>query len=338
MKVPLIFEIHGLQKSYRGRVVLDIPRMSFEPGRLCAVVGPNGAGKTTLLKILSFLEEPTRGAICFQGQPVNFSANGLPSLRRQVTLVMQNPLLFHTTVLKNVTYGLWVRGVGRAERKRRALEALDVVGLADFAGAPAQHLSGGEAQRVAIARALATNPKALLLDEPTANLDRANASAIEETLGEINRRYGTTVLFATHKLRQAYRVSGDVVSLLNGRPVESCPDNLFQGTIVERSGRKWFSMNGVAGFYVVADRLGQAHASVDPKEILVSLEPLKSSALNSLRGKIVGITKEGSVVRLTVDVGAPFVSLITSTSFEEMSLNINSTVYLTFKATSVEMY
>ncbi|KPJ51526.1 hypothetical protein AMJ39_09745, partial [candidate division TA06 bacterium DG_24] len=195
---------------------------------------PNGAGKTTLLKILSFLECPTQGAILFEGHRVDFSANAISQLRRHVTLVMQDPLLFHTTVLKNVTYGLWVRGVGKQERRRRALEALDVVGLVDIVGARAQHLSGGEAQRVAIARAVATNPKVLLLDEPTANLDRPNTSAVEEMLRDINERYGTTILFATHNLKQAYRFSNEVVSLLGGRPVGGRPDNLFSGTVVER--------------------------------------------------------------------------------------------------------
>lgn len=335
MKGELIVEVDGLRKSYNRRVVLNIRHLSFQSGGRYAVVGPNGAGKTTLLKILSFLECPTQGAILFEGHRVDFSANAISQLRRHVTLVMQDPLLFHTTVLKNVTYGLWVRGVGKQERRRRALEALDVVGLVDIVGARAQHLSGGEAQRVAIARAVATNPKVLLLDEPTANLDRPNTSAVEEMLRDINERYGTTILFATHNLKQAYRFSNEVVSLLGGRPVGGRPDNLFSGTVVEQDGRRWFSMNGRRGFYVVTEKLGPAHASVDPKEVIVSLESLTSSALNCLSGKIVGVTQEGSVVRLTVDVGEPFVALITVTSFQKMNLNINSNVHLTFKATSV---
>lgn len=337
MKVQPIFEIHDLKKIYNDRVVLDIPSISFEPGGLYAVVGPNGAGKSTLLKILSFLEKPTSGAIHFEGRDVNSSTDGLPSLRRYVTLVMQDPLLFHTTVLKNVTFGLWVRGMKRSEKKRRASEVLDVVGLTNSANARAHHLSGGEAQRVAIARALATHPKVLLLDEPTANLDGSNASIVENTLQDINKRYGTTILFATHNLRQAYRLSDNVVSLLEGRLVESDPHNLFRGNIIERDGRKWLAINN-SGFFVVTDRNGPAYASVDPKEIIVSLEPLKSSALNCLRGTIVGINQEGSVVRLTVEAGSPFVSMITMSSFRKMNLNIKREVFLTFKATSVEIY
>jgi tungstate transport system ATP-binding protein len=333
-----ILELLNIKRSYNGRVVLDIPKMSFQPGGLYGVVGPNGAGKTTLLKILSLLEGPTEGTIRFEGQPVDFSDSGLFSLRRQTTLVMQDPLLFHNTVLKNVTYGLWVRGVEKSERKRRALNVLDTVGLTRYADHKAQHLSGGEVQRVAIARALATNPKVLLLDEPTANLDRPHAAAIVETLRNINDLYGTTILLATHNLRQAYGFSNEVVSLLEGRSVDSQPDNLFWGNIVEQNGRKWFAIDGSTGFYVASERDETAYASIDPKEIIVSREPFESSALNCLSGKIIGVHQEESLVRLTVDTGVPFISLITLTSFEEMHLNINTTVYLTFKAAAVEVY
>ncbi|UCE18941.1 MAG: ATP-binding cassette domain-containing protein [Gemmatimonadota bacterium] len=333
-----ILELLNVKHSYNRRIVLDIPDMSFQSGGLYGVVGPNGAGKTTLLKILSFLEEPREGSIRFEGQFVNFSENGLNSLRRQTTLVMQDPLLFHNTVLKNVAYGLWVRGVEKSERMRRALKVLDTVGLTRYADQKAQNLSGGEIQRVAIARALATNPKVLLLDEPTANLDRPHTSSIIDTLRDINTQFGTTIILATHNLRQAYGFSNDVISLLDGRSVGSHPDNLFQGKIVEQNGRTWLSIDDSYGFYIVSDRRGPAYASVDPKEIIVSREPFDSSALNCLHGKIVGLHQEGSLIRLTVDTGVPFVSLITMTSFEEMQLNINTTVYLTFKAASVEVY
>ena len=333
-----ILQLLNVKHSYNGRIVLDIPDMSFQAGGLYGVVGPNGAGKTTLLKILSLLEKPREGIVRFQGQSVDFSNNGLCSLRRQTTLVMQEPLLFHNTVLRNVTYGLWVRGVEKSERKKRGLEVLDTVGLTRYANRKAQHLSGGEVQRVAIARALATRPKVLLLDEPTANLDRPHASSIVDTLLKINTLYGTTIILATHNLRQAYVFSNDVVSLLDGRSVGSHPDNLFRGKIVEHKGRAWLSINESSGFYVISDQRGPAHASVDPKEIIVSRDPFESSALNCLSGKIVGLHQEGSLIRLTVDTGVPFVSLITMASFEEMQLNINTTVYLTFKAASVEVY
>jgi tungstate transport system ATP-binding protein len=333
-----IIELINIKHSYSGRIVLDISDMSFQAGGLYGVVGPNGAGKTTLLKILSLLEAPREGTVRFEGQSVDFSNNGLCSLRRQTTLVMQDPLLFRNTVLKNVTYGLWVRGVEKSERKRRGLEVLDTVGLTRYADHKAQHLSGGEVQRVAIARALATNPKVLLLDEPTANLDRPHASSIVDTLLEINTLYGTTIILATHNLRQAYGFSNDVVSLLDGRSVGSHPDNLFRGEIIEKNGRTWLAIDDHNGFYVVIERQGPAYASVDPKEIIISREPFESSALNCLSGKIVGLHQEGSLIRLTVDTGVPFVSVITLNSFKEMLLNINTTVYLTFKAASVEVY
>jgi tungstate transport system ATP-binding protein len=338
MNLQPIYELQHVKKMYNGRVVLDIPNITIRPQAMYAVVGPNGAGKSTLLKILSFLEKPTEGTVHFNGHRVDYSANGSPALRRQVTFVLQDPFLFRTTVLKNVTYGLWIRGMKRKEREKKAYAVLDIVGLSAFAKEQAERLSGGEVQRVAIARALATNPKVLLLDEPTANVDRPYAAAIEEALKNINAQYGTTILLATHNLKQAYCCADTVVSLLRGKVTASHPDNLFKGTITEKDGRKWLSLHEGCGFYVITDRVGPAYASVDPKEIIISTDPLTSSALNCLKGTIIGINREGAIVRLTIDAGIPFVSLITMTSFTTMNLNINSRIHLTFKATAVEVY
>lgn len=211
-----MYRLQNVRKAYGGRTVLDIDHLHIRAGEVFAVVGPSGAGKSTLLRLLNFLEPPTAGRIEFDGQLVN--GNHLPlMLRRQVTTVFQRPVLLNTSVEGNVAYGLRLRGVQGDGRVR---ELLKLVGLSELAKAPARQLSGGEAQRVALARALAIEPRVLLLDEPTANLDPYNVGLIEGIVADVNRRQGTTVVLVTHNVFQARRLAQWAALLLDGRVVE----------------------------------------------------------------------------------------------------------------------
>lgn len=220
-----IYRLQNVTKQYNGRCVLDIPALEIFRGEVFALVGPSGAGKSTLLRLLNFLETPTRGAIYFEDMP--FSANQdmpLPS-RRRVTTVFQRPVLLERTVFDNVAYGLLLRG--EREARQPVMEALDVVGLAHLARQLARTLSGGEAQRVALARALVIKPHALLLDEPTANLDPCNISLIEEIVKNLNRTQGVTVVLVTHNVFQARRIAHRTSLLLEGKIIETAPTDQF---------------------------------------------------------------------------------------------------------------
>lgn len=218
----LIYEIQGLKQTYAGRMVLDVEQFCVEEGEILAVVGPSGAGKSTLLRLLNFIEAPAAGAIRFAGQAL---AGEAPlAIRRQVTAVFQRPALLHASVRDNVAYGLRLRGQpahGRVER------ALAEVGLADLARRPAHSLSGGEMQRVALARALVVEPRVLLLDEPTANLDPYNVGLIENLVRVCNARDGTTVVLVTHNVFQARRLAARTGLLLGGVLVELAPNHSF---------------------------------------------------------------------------------------------------------------
>jgi len=220
-----VYRLQNVRKAYGGRTVLDIDHLHIQAGEVFAVVGPSGAGKSTLLRLLNFLEPSTAGRIEFDGQPVN--DNHLPlALRRQVTTVFQRPVLLNTSVESNVAYGLRLRGERGDGRVR---ELLRLVGLNELAKAPARRLSGGEAQRVALARALAIEPRVLLLDEPTANLDPYNVGLIESIVADVNRRRGTTVVLVTHNVFQARRLAHRAALLLEGRVVEvAAADDFFE--------------------------------------------------------------------------------------------------------------
>ena len=139
----MLFEIAGLTKKYHDRTILDIDELSLEKGAIYGLQGPNGAGKTTLLNILALLETPTTGIVSYKSKPVQYSEPYLQRLRKEVVLVDQLPLLFTTSVFKNLEFGLKIRGIEKEERKRRIFKGLDMVGMGDFVRAPAHQLSGG---------------------------------------------------------------------------------------------------------------------------------------------------------------------------------------------------
>ncbi len=330
------FAILGLKKFYGERLVLELPELRIEAGEITALVGPNGAGKTTLLRILACLEAPTSGRVKYNGRVVDYSGDTL-SLRRAVTLVDQRPLLLSRSVFSNVAFGLRVRGLAREEVVRRVSEALARVGLAGFEGRRARELSGGESQRVAIARALALEPEVLLLDEPTANVDRAHVEAIEGVIAGQAQTGARTVVLATHNLEQAQRLSQRVITLVDGRTSPLSGDNILRGEVVEEGGEQWVRI-GSLRVCVRAPRAGPCYMAIDPRNIILSHEPIVSSARNCLPARIVRIAEQGGEVRLTLDVGVELVALITRNSFSEMGLTLGSNIYATFKTVGVKVY
>ena len=208
-----LFQLRDLQHRYGERVILDLPVLAIQRGEALAIVGPSGSGKSTLLRLLQFLEAPTRGSISFAGAAIDDRA--ALAVRRRVATVFQHPALLDRSVYDNVALGLWLRGVRGA--RDQILDALDRVGLRDLSQARARTLSGGEAQRVALARAIVLHPDALLLDEPTANLDPYNVSVIENLIRAHGRM---TMVLVTHNVFQARRLADRVGLLLSGRLIE----------------------------------------------------------------------------------------------------------------------
>lgn len=187
-------------------------------GQLLAVVGRSGSGKTTLLNLMSGLDQPTNGKVFFQGRDLStmMEADLVELRRRKISFVFQSfglmPLL---SALENVELPLHISGVSWRERRRRAMETLDLVGLGPRARHRPYELSGGEQQRVSIARALVTGPDAIFADEPTGELDTTTASSISDILREVVRERKATVIVATHDLALA-GMSDQVIQIVDG--------------------------------------------------------------------------------------------------------------------------
>ena len=331
-----IYEVFGLSKEFNGKQVLSIPHFAFNKGKIYCLYGSNGSGKTTLFEILTLLQKPADGRIFFRGKEVYPRGEGFSELRSKVTLIHQNPLLFDTTVEKNVDYGLRIRKVPREVRKLRVNECLKIVGLEGFQMRKSHELSGGEAQRVAIARALSIDPEVLFLDEFSTNIDNENRIIAERIIKTINKRFGTTILFTTHYLDQAYRLSDNVVHLFQGRVATSQIKNIFRG-VIKRTEEGNVFKNDKLSIFVTSPVEGEAVIAVPLTIITVSMEPLASSMRNCLSGKIVHITDDGNSVILRVMSGEFFEVVITKESFRNMGLEPGKKVFLNFKASSVEI-
>lgn len=217
MSNKILLQCDNLCKRYQeGSVQTDVLRnvsFSVQPGEMMAIVGSSGSGKSTLMHLLGGLDTPTSGNVVFDGKSLNeMSSAAKAELRnRELGFIYQfHHLLPDFSALENVAMPLMIGKTPKAEARTRALEMLKAVGLDHRAEHRPSELSGGERQRVAIARALVNNPRLVLADEPTGNLDARNADAIFDLLGELNQRQGTAFLVVTHDLHLAKRMRRQV--------------------------------------------------------------------------------------------------------------------------------
>jgi tungstate transport system ATP-binding protein len=214
--------LEDITKDYRAVKALDAVNFNAEGGKIIVLIGVNGAGKTTLLRILAGLEKQDKGSIFFNDQTISD-----PELRLVATLVFQRSVMLSMSVYDNLAFGLKIRGKKDPEIKEKIAEALHCVGLKNFEKRRAKRISGGEQQRVALARAFLLEPKILLLDEPTANLDPNSAIIIEKTIAT-RKKADNIIVMATHNLSQAKRLGDEIVHMHNGKIVErASPDEFF---------------------------------------------------------------------------------------------------------------
>lgn len=196
-----MIDIKGITKSFGSLQVLKGIDLHIDKGEVVSIVGPSGAGKTTLLQIMGTLDKPDSGAISVDGVDVmRLSSNKLSDFRNQhIGFVFQfHQLLPEFTALENIMIPAYIGGKGTAEAKKRTLELLDFMGLADRANHKPNELSGGEKQRVAVARALVNNPAVVFADEPSGSLDSKNKAELHQLFFDLRDKFGQTFVIVTH--------------------------------------------------------------------------------------------------------------------------------------------
>jgi putative spermidine/putrescine transport system ATP-binding protein len=217
--------VRGVVKSYGSHQALSGIDLYVAPGEFIALLGPSGCGKTTALRALSGLERIDSGSIRIDDADVA----DVPTNRRDIGMVFQSYSLFpHLTAMQNVEFGLRMRKVSRPDRRARATEAIEMVGLGDHGDRFAHQLSGGQQQRVALARALVTRPRVLLLDEPLSALDAKVRVQLREEIRRITRDLGITTVFVTHDQEEALAVADRVAVMRAGRIEQiGTPEELY---------------------------------------------------------------------------------------------------------------
>jgi putative spermidine/putrescine transport system ATP-binding protein len=306
--------LENLQRRYGPVTALNDLSLTIAPGELVALLGPSGCGKTTALRLLAGLEQADGGRVMIDGSDVT----AVPANKRDVGMVFQAYSLFpHMVAWENVAFGLQMRGVEPAERKRRALEVLDLVGLAPYANRYATQMSGGQQQRVALARALAIQPKVLLLDEPLSALDAKVRSRLRDEIRRVQLEVGITTLFVTHDQEEALAIA-DRVGVMNAGHLEQLgPPTLvytrpatpfvaeFVGLTNRLPGEVKFGMVEVRGTQLP---LVQPNAPTGPAIALVRPEAVSlatDGAMNDgpLVGTVIAVAFLGATSRVTVDLG-----------------------------------
>jgi tungstate transport system ATP-binding protein len=315
--------------------LLDIPSLIIERGKSYGFVGPNGSGKSTLLRMLAFIDEPDEGTIRFYEKDHTGDTGFLNvdrTRRASVTMLLQEPYLFKRSVFENVAYGLRARGMIKGLRER-VNESLDMVGLdpGTFAHRKWSELSGGEAQRIALAARLALKPAVLLLDEPTASVDRVSAQLIKETIRVVRKEYMSTLLIASHDLVWLHEVSDEILRMHEGLIMGSEEDNFIPGPwSPEADGQRVRALKPPSPHSI---------ALLNTTSTIVTTEhPDHLSAQNILSGRLMHMYTFENSERVKLDIQVTNLSLnatVTRAAVRSLGLMPGLDVWVVFKASSL---
>ena len=279
--------LRDVRKSFGSVTAVDGVDLDIANGEFFSMLGPSGSGKTTVLRMIAGFELPTSGTVVLEGEDVTTQ----PPFARDVNTVFQDYALFpHMTVGENVEYGLRVKKVAKAERRRRAQEALATVRLEGYAERRPAQLSGGQRQRVALARALVNRPKVLLLDEPLGALDLKLRREMQLELKQIQRDVGITFVFVTHDQEEALTMSDRIAVFDAGRIQQiATPAELYENPATPF----------VAGFVGTSNLLtGEQAERLVGRSGTFSIRPEKirlDVANPRVRGTVAGVVYLGSV-------------------------------------------
>ncbi|MBN2323345.1 MAG: ATP-binding cassette domain-containing protein [Spirochaetes bacterium] len=335
------YRLHDLKFRYSEQFLLDVPSLEIEKGSSVGFAGPNGSGKTTLLKILAFLEKRYEGHLLFDGTDAREIGE---EARTKVTYLLQDPYLLKRSVYENVAWGLKVRGERHGLRER-VYEALDWVGLdpKTYASRRWNEISGGEAKRAALASRLVLKTEVLILDEPTANVDRKSAIGIRNAIERIRAEDGVTLIIASHDEVWLHEISESVLRVSGGKIVGRGADNIIHGPWRPDGRDLWTkTLSDGQAIFGVGPPTDDGIAVLDPSSIIISnSRPAGMSARNILKGVVAHMWEDGGSEKLRVEVevsGAAFLCLITRFAADDLRLLPGKEVWIVFKASSMQWY
>jgi len=326
--------LQNLSRSFGATKALDGLSIEIAPGELVALLGPSGCGKTTALRIVAGFEHADTGSVIVDGKDIS----AVPANRRDMGMVFQSYSLFpNMNALDNVGFGLRMRKLGAAERRKKAQELLDMVGLAPQAKQYPHQLSGGQQQRVALARALAIEPRVLLLDEPLSALDAKVRLQLREQIRTLQQRLGTTTLFVTHDQEEALSMADRVGVIRNGKLEQiAAPDELYEHPATAFVAEFVGVMNRIPG-ELQSDQLVAVLGGLVPAadgtyelpgdvDVLVRPEGLLMELVQNGNGIVTNRTFLGSVTRVSVLLSGDVTVRIDKSSSQAAALTPGTSV------------
>ena len=348
-----MIKIENLSKDWKEFKLNDI-NLDIYKNEYFIFLGPSGSGKTMLLELIAGMWSSDSGKIFINNQNVT----RLPPEKRGVGFVYQNYMLFpHKTVFENIAFGLNIRKVEKSEIKNKVEDMMQLFGIAHLADRLPRTLSGGEQQRVALARALIIRPQVLLMDEPLSALDRNTREELIKEFKKIHDEFNITIIHVTHNFDEALQLADRVAIIKNGtisqigttddvfrHPKDEFvadfvgSENILKGVASDGNDSLTVVDTGKILIESTDTKNGNVHATIRPEDITLSTKMITTSARNEFKGNITEIYDQGTIIKLTVDVGESLVLVLTRQSFLDLDLNIGKNVFVSFKATAVSLF
>jgi len=334
--------LQDLTRAFGATRALDGLSIEMAPGELVALLGPSGCGKTTALRIVAGFETADTGSVLVDGKDIS----SVPANRRDMGMVFQSYSLFpNMSALDNVAFGLRMRKIGSNQRRRRAGDLLDLVGLAPQARQYPHQLSGGQQQRVALARALAIEPRVLLLDEPLSALDAKVRLQLREQIRTLQQRLGTTTLFVTHDQEEALSMADRVGVMQQGRLEQiAAPDELYTNPATAFVAEFVGVMNRIPGELQPGGQVTALGSTVPVRghrpdevavDVLVRPEGLTMKVVENGNGIVTTRTFLGSVTRVGVQLSGDVAVQVDRPSAESAALAPGASVSVSLPAQPV---
>jgi len=345
---PLVL-FDRVTKRFGATTAVDSISLQIFEGEFLSIMGPSGCGKTTTLRMLAGLEDPSEGDIQLAGERLN----NVSVSERDTPMVWQSLALFpFLNVIKNVEFGLKMRGVSVTERRQRALDWLERLEIVDFADREISQLSGGQQQRVALARSLVTEPRILLLDEPLSALDANLVVRMQGVLTKLQKELGITFVYVTHRQSEAFAMSDRVVIMNHGRieQIDSAKgiyrnpatrfvaefvgaNNILTGTVISADGL--IEINTPAGRFKSVNNSDHNWSIGDTTSLVISADLVRLSTsaandTNEMECRFISEEFVGSIVTVLTETpdGADFRIQLQQRELSELDLKVGATVYV----------